>query len=376
MPIKYSSNPIFKFNARNKTKSADGVYTVDEKSQTTAKHPEYLPTWDTKEFYPPLKFFEHTDPGTRADPAYPNLLQGATTKKITPKLGVEIKGVQLSQLTDAGKDELALLVAKQGLAVFRDQDLASYGPKNLADYGRYFGPLHIHPTSGAPKGAPELHIVYRGDQTNVDLFQNRNSLVAWHSDVSYELQPPGVTFFAILDGPEAGSDTLFADTVEAYNRLSDAFKKRLEGLHVLHTSVSQAKFSRQYGGAEKRDPVNNIHPLVRTIPSTGEKALYINPQFSRKIVELKEEESEYLTSFLIEHIAKGHDFQARARYEPGTVVVWDNRRVVHSALADSLESRHCVRVTPQFERPVYDLKDLNKPDENKYTPRDEAVYED
>lgn len=374
MPVRYTQNPFSQFEDKNVVDKEDGIYKVSKQFRETSKYPDFLPTWDIKEAYPPLKFFPHQDPGSRADPSYPNLFpkDGDFTKRIiTPKLGVEIDGVQLSQLTDAGKDELALLVAKNGLAVFRNQDWVDHGPQYVADYGRYFGPLHIHPTSGAPKGFPELHIVYRSPRSNIDPFEKRNNLVAWHSDVSYELQPPGVTFFGFLEADNAGGDTVFADAVEAYRRLSPDFQKRLEGLHVLHTSAFQAKYSRNRGGAERRDPVENIHPLVRIIPSTGEKALYVNPQFCKKIVELKEEESEYLLNFLIEHIAKAHDLQARANYEPKTVVVWDNRRVLHSAVPDSTGTRHCVRVTPQFERVIDDLKNLNKPDENNHLKRDE-----
>lgn len=371
MPARSLQNPGSQFVFKSIQK--DGTYSVEHESPN-AKYPEYLPTWDTKEWYEPLEFYEHQDPGKRADPNYPNLFpEGAkfTRKNITPNLGVEIDGVQLSQLSDAGKDELSLLVAKQGLAVFRNQDWAFHGPKYITEYGRYFGPLHIHPVSGSPKGVPEIHVVYRRGSSDSPVFNDRNSYISFHLDVSYELQPPGTTFFAMLEGPESGNDTLFADMVEAYNRLSPAFKERLEGLKVLHTSRDQAISAKNRGGIQKRDPVSNIHPLVRVIPSTGEKALYVNPQFSERIIGLKEEESNYLLEFLFQHFASAHDLQARASYEPGTVVVWDNRRVTHSAIIDTSEFRHCVRVTPTFERVIDNLKDLNKPDVNGFFPKEQ-----
>lgn len=99
--------------------------------------------------------------------------------------------------------------------------------------------------------------------------------------------------------------------------------------------------------------MTSIHPLVRTHPATGEKALFVNPQFSRRIVGFKKEESDFLLNFLYDHIAKGQDFQARVKWAPGTVVVWDNRVTAHSALLDWDDGarRHLARITPQAEAP-------------------------
>ncbi|RLV83890.1 Alpha-ketoglutarate-dependent sulfonate dioxygenase [Meyerozyma sp. JA9] len=347
----------------------DGILRVNKYARDQAKFPEFLPTWDTSEKYPPLKFFEFHDPGARADPSFPNLFPkdgDYKAKKITPKMGTEIHGVQLSQLDDKAKDELALYVAQRGVVVFRDQDFAAKGPKFVTEYGRHFGRLHIHPTSGAPRGYPELHITYRRpDAKEFDrIFTETTTAVQWHSDISYELQPSGLTFFAVLEGPESGGDTIFADVKEAYRRLSPEFRKRLEGLHVLHSSNEQAQNSRGQGGVERRAPVSNIHPLIRQHPATKEKYIYLNRPFSRRIIELKQEESDYLLNFLYDHIEKAHDLQLRASWEPNTVVVWDNRVVEHSAIVDwdTPVSRHAFRITPQAERPVEDLKDLNKPE--------------
>ena len=118
-------------------------------------------------------------------------------------------------------------------------------------------------------------------------------------------------------------------------------------------AVEQADNSKNRGGIVRRDPVTSIHPLVRTHPATGEKALFVNSQFSRRIVGYKKEESDYLLNFLYDHIAKGQDFQARVKWAPGTVVVWDNRVTAHSALLDWDDGarRHLARITPQAEPP-------------------------
>lgn len=188
-------------------------------------------------------------------------------------------GVQLSKLSDAGKDQLALLVAQRKVVAFRDQDLASLPIQEALDFGGYFGRHHIHPTSGSPEGFPELHIVHRyGSNGEFDnFFAGRNSSVSWHSDVTYEKQPPGTTFLYLLDSPEVGGDTLFTNQAEAYNRLSENLKERLHGLKAVHSGIEQAEFSRGRDGVVRREPVTSEHPLIRTHPATGEKAIFVNP---------------------------------------------------------------------------------------------------
>lgn len=324
-----------------------------------ASYPKYLPTWDTSEHHEPLTLFDFVDPGTKADPALPNLLPvdgSQKVKRLTPKFGSEVRGVQLSSLSSAGRDELARLVAERGVVVFRDQDFADLSIDEALKFSSHFGRNHIHPTSGAPKGYPEVHLVYRSKNDSVydSFFEDHISSIAWHSDVSYELQPPGVTFLAMLDGPETGGDTIFADATEAYNRLSPTFREFLSTLEVFHSGVAQAQSSRAQGGIVRRDPVENFHPLVREHPVTGKKSLYVNPQFSRYIKGMKREESDAILNFLYDFISKSSDIQVRASWEPKSVVVWDNRRTLHSALLDweSGERRHAFRLTPQAEVPT------------------------
>lgn len=206
-----------------------------------AKYKNYLPTWGS-ERYPPLEPFQHRDHGLDADPTYQELLApGVITNDLTPTIGTEVTGVQLSKLSNAGKDQLARFVAERKVVAFRDQDFADLPITEAVEFGRYFGRLHIHPTSGAPEGYPEVHLVHRGagDKTAEAFFETRTSSVAWHSDVTYELQPPGTTFLYILDVPETGGDTLFANQVEAYNRLSPGFQERLHGLKATHSGIEQ-----------------------------------------------------------------------------------------------------------------------------------------
>ncbi|RMZ15258.1 hypothetical protein D0860_01714 [Hortaea werneckii] len=340
-----------------------------------AAYPHYLPHWDNVT-YPPLEPFEAIEPGKDADPTFPNLLAGAHVSDLTANIGAEVQGVQISKLNNAGKDELALFVAKKKVVAFRNQDLADLPIQQALDFAEYYGPSHIHQASGAPKGFPKVHLIHRSadDTTASDFFQERTNSITWHSDVSFEMQPPGTTFLYLLDGPTAGGDTLFGNMVEAYNRLSPEFQKRLHGLRAIHSGHEQAADARARGSVVRREPVANVHPLVRTHPATREKALYVNPQvfrslasslisrvvvdkcmlqFTRRIVGLKKEESDYLLKFLYDHIALCADLQARVKWEKGTVICWDNRVTAHTAILDWQDGqrRHLARLTPQAERP-------------------------
>jgi sulfonate dioxygenase len=265
-----------------------GVVEYNHKAETegdgehgAAKYQNYLPTWNPDEKYPPLETFTHVEHGRDADPALPVFYNDRVQiEDMTPATGSAIKGVQLSQLSAKGKDQLALLVARRKVVIFRDQDFADLPIDKALDWGGYFGRHHIHPTSGAPKGHPEIHLVHRGvnDPTSKQLLADRLHTVAWHSDVTYEQQPPGTTFLYIFDKPSSGGDTIFADGVEAYRRLSPALRERLHGLKAVHSGIEQADLAKGRGSIVRREPVTSVHPVVRTHPATGEKAVFVNQQ--------------------------------------------------------------------------------------------------
>lgn len=332
---------------------------------------KYAAVYDSHVTYPPLERFNHVDPGLKATG---KPIEGTSLKHLTPSIGTEVSGRQLSSFTDAEKNELALLAAQRGVLVFRDQDFAEIGPEKQIKYAEYFGPLQIHPTSAHIEGHPAFHLIARGyqdsqlddvfkstdnepDPTDNTFYEETVSSVTWHSDVSYELQPPGTTFLWTLQNPETGGDTVFASQVEAYKRLSPAFRSRLEGLKVLHSGVAQADNAIKRNGHVRRTPVENIHPLIRTHPLTKEKAIYVNSGFSRRIIGLKKEESDTLLQFLYRLVQQGTDLQARVSWLPGTVVVWDNRVTAHTALLDFEKNtkRVIARLTPQAEEPVESL---------------------
>ncbi|TDZ54665.1 Alpha-ketoglutarate-dependent sulfonate dioxygenase [Colletotrichum trifolii] len=336
----------------------------DEKIHDEYKYSQYLPVYDEKTAFPPLQPFEFNDRGLVANKEKSHLLprDSATVKatKLTPVIGTEIRGLQLSQLDDRQRDELAFLIAERGVVVFRDQDFKDIGIEKQKEFGRYFGPLHVHPVGAHVKDHLELHNIYLGPDNE---YRNRSksnklSTIGYHSDVSYEHQSPGITILTLLSVPETGRDTAGASHTAAYARLSRPIQTLLEGLRAEHSGYPQADNARRNGRFVRREPVKSEHPVVRIHPVTGQKTLFINPGFTKKIVGLKDEESEALLKLLFKHIIHGQDFQVRVKWEEGTVALWDSRITSHTAISDynvhnpQEGLRHGFRITTLADNPT------------------------
>uniref|UniRef100_A0A8H7NJ91 TauD/TfdA-like domain-containing protein n=1 Tax=Bionectria ochroleuca TaxID=29856 RepID=A0A8H7NJ91_BIOOC len=322
-------------------------------------YPNYLPTrpdgYATPTALPP---FAGDEPGLRADPAKPSLLaKGASVSCITPRIGTEIRGVQISQLGKEGLDEIALLAAERGVVVFREQDFADVGFDRQREIVKHYGPLHLHPTMGYPEGTgPEFHVVYADEKAGNlrTLLGARTTYDLWHIDQTFTPNVPSTTFFWVLESPKAGGgDTAFTSLTAAYEALSPAFRETLHSLKLLHTSASEGEVRRV--GAERAlaEAINATHPLVIKHPVTGKPALFVNPTIARQVEGFLPEESQNLLSFLHNHI-RSLDFSCRVRWEPGTVVIWDQRSAGHSAVPDfeDNERRHMVRMIPYGSQPA------------------------
>ncbi|VEU19832.1 DEKNAAC100166 [Brettanomyces naardenensis] len=354
------------------TSKKEGVFTLSPEILKKLNHPRWAPTWETKH---ELAFraaapFKHSDRGYFGDPSFDSLFKGtgATKKELTPKLGLEIKGLQLSQLTDRQKDDLALLIEQKGIAVFRGQDFKDLPFEDIKKWGRYFGPLHVHNNSGAPLGQPEFHVVlgYRDKGGKNPFFDEHTSFITWHSDVSYEVQPPGITALVNVQTGKGG-DTQFVDTIEAYERLSPTIQHFLDGLQAVHSSRKQIEDGKAAGGIARKPIVESIHPVVRYHPVLKKKGLFVNGNgayggFTTKILGLKDEESDALLRFLLNHINGLLDAHIRGSWDDKTVAVWDNRRLVHTATSDIEPDsiRTAFRVTTIGERPVSNEKEFNE----------------
>lgn len=137
-----------------------------------------------------------------------------------------------------------------------------------------------------------------------------------------------------------------------YSSLSPGFQKYLEGLAALHSAVAQAEGARAQGLHVRREPVENIHPVVRVHPVTGWKSIYVNKGFTRRIVGVPKAESDAILQFLFLQLSENVDFQVRFRWETNSVAIWDNRVVTHSATFDFWpQTRHALRTTPHGEKP-------------------------
>ncbi|KAF5237241.1 hypothetical protein FAUST_6152 [Fusarium austroamericanum] len=320
-------------------------------------YPAYLPTRSDGYMAPvPVPLFDGDEPGLRADAAKTNLFKGGRVENITPRVGTEIRGVQISQLDQKGLDELALLAAERGVVVFRDQDFKDIGFDRQKEIVRHYGPLHQHPTMGYPKGTgPEFHVVYADEKSGNlrKLLGPRTTYDLWHVDQTFTPNVPSTSFFWVLEIPSSGGgDTAFTSLTEAYEALSPAFRQTLTNLKLHHTSASEGEVKRVGQERALAEAINTTHPLVIKHPVTGKPSLFVNPTIARQVEGFLPEESDHLLSFLKNHI-RSLDFSCRVKWETGTVVVWDQRTVAHSAVPDfqDNERRHMVRIIPYGSQP-------------------------
>ncbi|KAJ8473205.1 hypothetical protein ONZ51_g8010 [Trametes cubensis] len=299
-----TSNGPVKAAAKASAQLFNPFYSPDvsgEGDDSDYQYAKYKPHWpDVK--WEPLGEIAVTDRGQFADPEKKSLLSAASkVQHLTPAIGTELSGIDLRQLTDQQKDELALLVAERGVVFFRDQELNIHEQLDLA---RHFGPLHKHATTPVPRepGLEEVHVVYNDGSRRPDP-SAFSKLELWHSDVSYEQQPPSATSLKVITGPPYGGDTLWSSGYALYSSFSAGFQKYLEGLSAVHSAVAQADGARAAGRTVRREPVETVHPVVRVHPVTGWKSIYVNPGFTRRIVGLPKAESDAILSLLFHQIS-------------------------------------------------------------------------
>ena len=197
--------------------------------------------------------------------------------KLTPIIGAEIEGVDLArQLSNRTVDEIHRALAENIVIFFRDQHIT---PQQHLAFGRLFGELHIHPAAPHEPGEPALMKIY------ADKDSPRANGEGWHSDVSCDLEPPMGSILYIKQCPPHGGDTLFASMYTAYDALSDRMKSYLHGLTAVHDGepVYRGLYANA-GVTDKPAYPRAEHPVIRTHPVTGKKALYVNRGFTHHIV--------------------------------------------------------------------------------------------
>jgi taurine dioxygenase len=200
-------------------------------------------------------------------------------------------------------------------------------------FTRRWGEVYITPYVKKLDGYPEVLAV-------VNWGKAKTVTEAWHSDATFQPEPPGIAILAAQVIPGAGGDTMFANGYAAYEALSPGMKKLLEGVRCMHKDTVLAKFA----GVEDPDAKPQSHPVVRTHPVTGRKSLFVNPLFSQHFEGMSAEESNGLLDYLCNHLTR-HEFVYRHRWQEGDVVMWDNRCTVHYAVHDYGDAKRVLHRT-------------------------------
>lgn len=282
-------------------------------------------------------------------------IAGATVKPRVNGFGAEITGVDISKpLPPQDLATVHKAWAKHSVLYFPDQPLTVEQQEmftlQFGDYGvdPFIKPMADHPHV--------LELRREADEKAV------NFGAAWHSDWSFQEQPPSATILHSKVTPPVGGDTLFADCYGSFEALSPVFQEWLSGLKAIHSA------SRPYGRSglfaeekEKRSMAiivsaeaekTFVHPLVRVHPVTGKKALFISPTYTLGIEGLSESESTHILNYLYEHMTQ-EQFVYRHKWQENMLTMWDNRCTLHNAdggYDGYLRVLH--RTTVAGERPV------------------------
>ena len=277
---------------------------------------------------------------TQESPAYRTI----GVEPLTPSIGAEISGFKMSgDLPEEQIAEIRAALLEWKVIFFRDQDVEV--AEHVA-FGRRFGELEIHPFTPNRDDYPEVIVIHHDEKSK----QGQNQ---WHSDVTWRQEPSLGSILRARTVPPVGGDTLFADMMAAYENLSEELREQIEGATAIHSfehnfgrrmaAEKRAEFLEQYPPAR--------HPVVRTHPETGKKALYVSRPFTTHIEGLEAEESFSLLRKLYRQ-AMIPEHQVRFRWRENSVAFWDNRSVQHYAAFDYWpHTRRVERVTVEGDRP-------------------------
>jgi taurine dioxygenase len=276
-----------------------------------------------------------------------------TVEPQSPTIGAEVGNVDLSaELSDVDVAGIRHALLDWKVLFFRDQDITT--EQHLA-FALRFGELEVHPFAPTKPGHDEVLAITHNDKSPG--LEN-----GWHSDVTWRAEPSLGSVLRMLEGPEVGGDTLFADMYAAYDGLPDSVKESVDGRTARHDFTrfkiglrKQGKTEEEIAEVEKIYP-NPHHPVVRTHPETGRKSIYVNGGFTKEIDDMDPDESAKLLSILYAQ-ASYPEYQVRLKWQPNTIAFWDNRSVQHYAASDYYpQVRRVERVTIIGDAPYYDPK--------------------
>jgi alpha-ketoglutarate-dependent taurine dioxygenase len=272
------------------------------------------------------------------------------TLDVTPlatPLGAVIGGVDLAaDLDDATVSAIRKALLDHKAVFFHDQHLDPVTQVALAS--RFGEPTEAHPVEPALDGHPEVLALDSEEGARADI---------WHTDLTFQEEPPLGAILHAVEIPEVGGDTLWADMAAAYDALSPALRGFLDGLTATHAPNKADGYFAQRdttagdkaAATAQAPPVH--HPVVRIHPETGRPSLFLNPLFTLKIDGLRRRESDALLD-LVQHVATQPEHVVRWRWRAGDVAFWDNRCTMHYALLDYTARRRMERVAIAGDKPV------------------------
>jgi len=269
-------------------------------------------------------------------------------KRVAGALGAEIAGVDLRALTDAQVADIRKAWLENLVVFFRDQPLS---PEQYMAFARRIGKPIEYPFVKGIEGFPEIIAVKKLEHERV------NFGGVWHSDTAYLEVPPMASMLIAREIPPHGGDTLFASMYLAYESLSPGMQSLLQGLVAVNESA-KADVTRTREDRLKTDgadgPGKNLvaeHPVVRTHPETGRKALYVNFAHTSRFRDMTEKESAPLLDYLFQHQVKP-EFTCRFSWQVNSIALWDNRCAQHNPVNDYHGFRRVMhRITLAGDKP-------------------------
>jgi alpha-ketoglutarate-dependent taurine dioxygenase len=269
-------------------------------------------------------------------------------RPLTAAIGAEVRGIDLRTPIDAAEVEAMRCALRDHLVLFfREQDIS---PEQHLAFARHFGSISIAPFGPKHPDFPEITVL---DQVT----PKGEGADSWHTDNTFMREPPFGSILRAVKLPPLGGDTCFASMYAAYEALSPALQSLLAGMQAVHDltkmlrkAIANGQSTASLEEMQQRWPAVQ-HPVVRTNLETGRRALFVNGNFTVRLVGLTERENDVLLPFLIDHV-RSPEFQCRFRWEGHSIAFWDNRWVQHYAVADYGERRIMQRVTISGDRPA------------------------
>ncbi|MHB8284661.1 MAG: TauD/TfdA dioxygenase family protein [Caulobacteraceae bacterium] len=259
-----------------------------------------------------------------------NAIARPPIREMKPGFGAIVEGIDFPTATDAQKEMIVDAFQHHGAICLRDQNMS---PEDLLDFVRLFGEPEGHTLKQFTlPGYPNIYIL-SNKVVDGRAIGAHNDGVGWHTDYSYKAEPVMSTMLYAVEVPPEGADTLLADCVAAYEALPEEKKAQLDGLK-LHHSYQHFMENREYGAMKlseeiKAETPDVIHPLIRTHPADGRKALWVSTGTVKEVVGMPVEEGLALVDELVEW-ATQDCFVYTHKWRVGDVLMWDNRCTLHT----------------------------------------------